>query len=127
MRKISLLAALPLALTTAALAQNAGPTQQKDQSRPNAAQQKGGQNSGQSAEAIQERVRQNLQQAGFTDIKLMPSSFLVRAKDQAGNPVLMVINPDSVTAVTEVPQQDHTVGSGTPQHGDTGVEGAIKK
>ena len=29
----------------------------------------------------------------------MPSSFLVRAKDRAGNSVMMVINPNSVTTV----------------------------
>jgi hypothetical protein len=28
----------------------------------------------------------------------------VRAKDQDGNPVMMVVNPDSVTAITEVDQ-----------------------
>ena len=42
----------------------------------------------------QQQVQNNLQQAGFTDIQIMPSSFLVRAKDRAGNPVMMVINPD---------------------------------
>jgi hypothetical protein len=31
---------------------------------------------------------------------MMPSSFMVRAKDRDGNPVMMVINPDSVAAVT---------------------------
>ncbi len=30
----------------------------------------------------------------------MPESFLVRAKDKDGNPVMMVIKPDSFTAVT---------------------------
>jgi hypothetical protein len=49
---------------------------------------------------MREQVQQNLSKAGFTDIKVMPESFLVRAKDPSGNPVMMVINPDSVTAVT---------------------------
>ena len=35
----------------------------------------------------------------------MPSSFLVRAKDSQGNPVMMVINPDSLTEVTEQSEQ----------------------
>ena len=30
----------------------------------------------------------------------MPQSFLVRAKDKSGDPVMMVINPDSIEAVT---------------------------
>jgi hypothetical protein len=52
---------------------------------------------------ITQRLRNDLSKAGFTDIKIMPSSFLVRAKDSEGNPVMMVINPDSMTEVTERP------------------------
>jgi hypothetical protein len=51
------------------------------------------------SQADQAKFRQDLSQAGFTDIKIMPESFLVRAKDKAGRPVMMVINPDSFTAV----------------------------
>jgi uncharacterized membrane protein len=40
----------------------------------------------QQTQAIQQQVQKNLQQAGFTDIHIMPSSFLVRAKDKDGNP-----------------------------------------
>ena len=50
---------------------------------------------------VSQRLRADLSKAGFTDIKIMPSSFLVRAKDSQGNPVMMVVNPDSVTEVTE--------------------------
>ena len=55
----------------------------------------------QSPAHISQRLRNDLSKAGFTDIKIMPSSFLVRAKDSEGNPVMMVINPDSVAEVTE--------------------------
>lgn len=69
---------------------------------PSLAQTDQGQNpmSGQNPANIRQQVRQNLAAAGFTDIKVMPESFLVRAKDRSGNPVMMIINPDSVTAVT---------------------------
>jgi hypothetical protein len=85
MRSFFLAAALTLALAAPALAQNSQ-----------------GQNpmSGQNPAALRQQVRQNLAAAGFTDIKVMPESFLVRAKDRSGNPVMMIINPDSVTAVT---------------------------
>lgn len=53
-------------------------------------------------EPLRQQVRDNLSKAGFTDIKIMPTSFMVRAKDQSGNPVMMVINPDSFTEVTAV-------------------------
>jgi hypothetical protein len=65
----------------------------------------------QSSQNIQQQVKTNLQSAGFTDIKIMPESFLVRAKDKSGNLVMMVINPDSITAVTE--EVNHQNGSTT--------------
>jgi hypothetical protein len=77
-------------MMTPALAQ--GPASTRDQPQSNSGD----------AQTIQHQVQSNLQQAGFTDIQMMPSSFLVRAKDSAGNPVIMVISPDSVTAVTEI-------------------------
>ena len=46
------------------------------------------------------KLRDDLTKAGFTNITIMPSSFLVRAKDLQGNPMMMVINPDFVTEVT---------------------------
>jgi hypothetical protein len=54
----------------------------------------------QNPQMISAKLQKSLQDAGFSDIHIMPSSFLVRAKDSDGNPVMMVINPDSVTAVT---------------------------
>lgn len=50
---------------------------------------------------VVQKMRQNLSNSGFTDIQIMPSSFLARGKDLSGNPVMMVVNPDSVTAITE--------------------------
>jgi hypothetical protein len=50
---------------------------------------------------VSQRLRDDLTKAGFTNITIMPSSFMVRAKDSEGHPVMMVINPDSVTEVTE--------------------------
>jgi hypothetical protein len=52
--------------------------------------------------SLQSQVKANLEQAGFTDVQIMARSFLVQAKDKDGNPVMMVINPDSVTSVTEI-------------------------
>jgi hypothetical protein len=70
------------------------------------------QNQNPQPQAIQQKVQKNLQEAGFTDIHIMPSSFLVRAKDKDGNPVMMVINPDSVTAVTAIPGPGGTTAQG---------------
>ena len=65
---------------------------------------------------ISQKLRDDLTKAGFTDIAIMPSSFIVRAKDSQGNPVMMVINPDSLAEVTR-----HTT-----EHHDAPLSGAIK-
>jgi hypothetical protein len=57
---------------------------------------------------ISQKLRDDLTKAGFTDITIMPMSLLVRAKDSQGNAVMMVINPDSLTEVT----QQGTTGAG---------------
>ena len=80
-----------------------------------------GQNAAPSAQApsrISQRLHDDLTKAGFTDITIMPSSFLFRAKDSQGNPVMMVINPDVFTEMTE-----HSQGT---EHKDAPLAGAIK-
>jgi len=67
---------------------------------------------------ISQKLRDDLGKAGFKDITIMPSSFLVRAKDSQGNPVMMVINPDSVTAITEETQG---ANSASNAHHNTGA------
>jgi hypothetical protein len=50
---------------------------------------------------MSQKLRDDLSRAGFTDITIMPASLLVRAKDSQGNSVMMLINADSVTEVTQ--------------------------
>jgi hypothetical protein len=87
---------------TSSTSQGAGPGTMQNQKQP----------------TIRSQIQQNLQSAGFTDIRIMPSSFLVRAKDRDGNPVMMVINPDSFEAVTEVGRPG-TQQQGSQQPGGT--------
>lgn len=51
---------------------------------------------------LQQQVATNLQQSGFTHVKVMPDSFLVQANDKTGNPVTMFITPNSMTEITDV-------------------------
>jgi hypothetical protein len=46
--------------------------------------------------ALRDQVKDALQQAGFKNIRIISESFLVRAIDQNGDPVVMVIRPDSL-------------------------------
>jgi hypothetical protein len=67
----------------------------------------------------QAKVERTLQGAGFTDIEIMPTAFLVRAKNPDGKRVLMVVDPLSLTAsIIENSQSapdDTTTGRASPK------------
>ena len=46
-----------------------------------------------------EKLTQDLKKAGFTDVKVMADAFLIQAKTKDGNPVVMTLGPDGVTAL----------------------------
>lgn len=68
---------------------------------------------------LRQQVTTNLQQSGFTDVKVVPDSFLVQAKDKSGNPVTMLIGPNSFDEVTTVGSYSQTTGSNTNASGGT--------
>ena len=67
---------------------------------------------------IAQKLRADLDKAGFTNITIMPSSLLVRAKNSEGNPVMMVISPDSVTALTDEGTQPSNSASNSKHMGE---------
>jgi hypothetical protein len=67
--------------------------------------------------SLQQQVTTNLQNSGFTNIKVMPDSFLVRATDKSGNAVTMFIGPNSMTEVTTVGANGQASGSNTGELG----------
>ena len=62
---------------------------------------------------LQQQVTTNLQNSGFTNVKVMPDSFLVQATDKSGNPVTMFIGPNSMTEVTTVGANGQATGTNT--------------
>ena len=48
------------------------------------------------------QVKNELEQAGYKDIRIIPLSYLVQATDKGGNPAMMVITPNSMTAVIDM-------------------------
>ena len=68
--------------------------QAPDQSSPPAGQSS-------ALRVLREEVKNTLRDAGFTNIQIMSESFLVRAIDQNGDPVVMVVRPDSRAIMPE--------------------------
>ena len=62
----------------------------------------------QASPSVRQQMITNLQNSGFTNVKVRADSFSVQAKDQAGNPVSMFITPNSMTEVADV---DMTTGN----------------
>lgn len=53
----------------------------------------------QSSVPIPQAIRQKLEGAGYTDVRIMPISFYVQAKDKQGDPVEIFVTPRSMTEV----------------------------
>lgn len=68
----------------------------------------------QATQNLPKEIRSKLEQDGFTSVNIVPGSFLVSAKDKNGDPVTMVIGPNSMMMLTQVPTSNHsTTGSGS--------------
>ena len=59
-------------------------------------------------------VRQHLEAAGFSNVRVVPESFLIQAQDRDGRPVTMLISPRSVTEIM-------ALNGGQNGPGDTGM------
>jgi hypothetical protein len=65
---------------------------------------------------LPQELSQKLQRQGFSDVRIVPGSFIVSAKDRNGDPVNMVIGPHSMTmfVVSNAgTSSGSTTGSGT--------------
>jgi len=108
MRTILLASAAVIALSPIAYAQDANSTIQPSTTA----------NQKVSKQHLGTDLRNMLQKSGYTDIRVAPTSFMVRAKDSDGNPIVMSISPDSFTELT---------GAGTTSGTTTGAATANGK
>jgi hypothetical protein len=60
----------------------------------------------QPAPQLRQEIRDQLAKAGLTDIKVAPEEYVVHAKNKNGDPVAMVVTPNSFLAVTDVKVSD---------------------
>jgi hypothetical protein len=108
---------LPIAATTATLlVAQAALAQNPSSDRTQVA---GAEPDQSTAQAQQAKLERTLGGAGFTDIEIMPTAFLVRAKNAEGKRVIMVVDPITLTASvienSRSAPEDATTGSGNPK------------
>ncbi|ANW00903.1 hypothetical protein LMTR13_12700 [Bradyrhizobium icense] len=65
----------------------------------------------QSNQTLPQQIQSKLRDQGFTNVQVVPGSFLVSAKDKQGDPVTMIIGPNSMTVFTMSSSDSSTVGS----------------
>jgi hypothetical protein len=76
--------------------------------------------SNQQTQSLPAEIKNKLTQDGFTNVTVVPGSFVVSAKDKHGDPVMMMIGPNSMTILTAVnPQNQQTTGSGSASGSNT--------
>ena len=70
--------------------------------------------------SIRQQLQDKLAQAGYTSVKITPSSFFVEAKNKQGNPVQILIGPDSFTEITALaPKTAGATAQQTPMTNST--------
>jgi hypothetical protein len=90
------------------------------------------QNSQQNGQNVQQQLIQSLEKAGFTHVRVEPEVFIVHARNEQGQPVLMRISPDTMEEVTAIPtnnqgsnqQASNSNGSGQQHMSSSGHKSA---
>ena len=101
--------ALALAVSGTAFAQSTnGATNPPS---PNAAQQP---NASQRSVLTVDKLKQDLQQAGFSEVKVLQDAFLIQAKTKDGTPVLMTLGPNGLSALEMSNSSGTTTGQAQP-------------
>jgi hypothetical protein len=67
------------------------------------------------SESVRQDIKTSLQQAGFTNITVVPEAFYIHAKDKSGNPVAISVDPNSFEELAIL----QTGESNAPKQGTT--------
>ena len=94
MNRLLLTAAISAALAQGAFAQGKNVTPNSTAAATGPAQ------TSQNSAPLPQDIQQKLESAGYSDVKVMPTSFFVQAKDKQGDPVEIFITPHSMMEMT---------------------------
>ena len=115
MNRFLLTAVISAALAQGASAQGNQPTSGSSSEATSSAQIE------QNSAPIPQVIKQKLQSAGYSDVKIMPTSFFVQAKDRQGDPVEILITPHSMMEVTALNANEQgNVASSAPSNSTNG-------
>ncbi len=92
---------------------------QSASSPPSSAQTQAAQ--GATQQPLPQKIQQKLAAHGFTDIKVVPEGYIVTAKDKDGDPVTMVIGPNSIAMFSVSPSTSQSSGNQSTSSGTASV------
>jgi len=55
---------------------------------------------------VAQKLHDKLVEQGYSDVQVTPQSFLISARDKNGNPIMMLIGPNSMTVLSGPPPGD---------------------
>jgi hypothetical protein len=74
-----------------------------------------------------DKLRQDLQKAGFSDVKVLESAYAVQAKSKDGDPVTMFIGPHGFTAIENLSSNQNNQNSPSNSASATNTHAAPAK
>jgi hypothetical protein len=110
MRTILLAGAALMVLSQASMAQTPNNSQNDTANQATASQH------------MRSNLKNMLDKAGYKDIRVAPTSFVVHAKDADGNPVMMSVSPDAFTEVTDL---NNGATTGSAGNGNAATSGSF--
>ncbi|PSC06484.1 hypothetical protein SLNSH_04190 [Alsobacter soli] len=126
MKSLGILVAVAgLGLASPALAQSSTSGTSPATPAPSASAQPGaGMSAGQNSQAAAQKIKQDLQSAGFKDVNVVAQSFVVQAKTKDGNPVVMTIGPHGMSVFEAM---NSSSGNSTDQTGSINQNNSQKQ
>jgi len=118
MRNIVFMSTLALALAVSGTAFAQSATGATNTPSPNAAKQ---QNASQQSVLTIDKIQQDLQKAGFSDVKVLQDAFLIQAKTKDGNPIMLTVGPNGMSALEMSNSSGATTGQTHPDNSPASV------
>ena len=74
--------------------------------------------------AAAQKIKDDMQKAGFTDVKVVAESFVVQAKSKDGDPVVMTVGPRGMSIFEAMNSSASTGSSATTGSSASGTNGS---
>jgi hypothetical protein len=124
---VSSVALATIALSTAAYSEGMTNTANPVTSGQSAGNQQNSTSASQDNILSINKLKQDLQAAGFTNVRILADSFIVQATDKDGNPTVMTLSPSGVFAISELTNNSANrkasgTGSNSPSSGSSNTQ-----